>query len=410
MGKLSVTNQFDGGSNGGDGPAVVEGDPIHDVSGTLRDYDEGGAVANLSITTEGILPAVTTMSDAEGNYMLQDVPAASAFFVTVAGVGGGYRRTINPTVTVLDADVAADLMVVTEAYANRLYNSTGEEPAPNTSLVIADLRKPDGSALIGVPAAAISLQNGAGDPVGVGPFFIGPIGNEIAIGQTETTADLTGRARIVYFDVPTGMNTLTIAAAAPEPMPGADAGPLDAGLLIDAPLIDAPLIDAPLIDALPGVDGGAGGGAMAAATATVVTSDGGATLVTVGSVGGGGGGMGTGGGDGTGGGSVPLNPTFGTHVYPILQSVANGGAGCGGCHKPGGVAGGVIIYTDGPEAVHARITNGDRIVNLADPAASLLLSKPLYEQPPNHPNAIFLTTQDVRYRTILSWIAGGAPL
>ena len=47
---------------------------------------------------------------------------------------------------------------------------------------------------------------------------------------------------------------------------------------------------------------------------------------------------------------------------------------------------------------------------LATPATSMLLTKPLYEDPPNHPNATFLDVSDPDYIVILQWIEQGAAL
>ena len=46
----------------------------------------------------------------------------------------------------------------------------------------------------------------------------------------------------------------------------------------------------------------------------------------------------------------------------------------------------------------------------ATPADSLLLTKPLYDDPPNHPNATFLDMNDPDYIVFLQWITQGAPL
>ena len=59
--------------------------------------------------------------------------------------------------------------------------------------------------------------------------------------------------------------------------------------------------------------------------------------------------------------------------------------------------------------VHAAILGRLGVVDLVTPANSLLLAKPLYETPPNHPNATFANDQDPSYQSWMAWIAAGAP-
>jgi hypothetical protein len=103
-------------------------------------------------------------------------------------------------------------------------------------------------------------------------------------------------------------------------------------------------------------------------------------------------------------------PTFATNVYPLLQKGALGGLGCANCHTAGGLM--PALQFDLPAAdTLAAILGRPGVVDPANPALSLLLTKPLYEQPPalqNHPNATFANDLDPNYRIILAWITGGA--
>ncbi|HLL25702.1 MAG TPA: hypothetical protein VK427_26375, partial [Kofleriaceae bacterium] len=47
-------------------------------------------------------------------------------------------------------------------------------------------------------------------------------------------------------------------------------------------------------------------------------------------------------------------------------------------------------------------------VNTTTPAASLILTKPLREEPPNHQTATFQNAQDPDYLKLLVWISEGA--
>lgn len=109
----------------------------------------------------------------------------------------------------------------------------------------------------------------------------------------------------------------------------------------------------------------------------------------------------------------PLPPDelidFTTHVYPIIVK-----EGCAACHAVGGAAAVTGLYMTGtPYEVYNALKNdpirGPVRVNLEYPAQSYVLTKPLYEEPPNHPNAAFPSTDYPDYLTILHWIQQGAP-
>jgi len=117
----------------------------------------------------------------------------------------------------------------------------------------------------------------------------------------------------------------------------------------------------------------------------------------------------------TGGGDDDMTPppgarTFTTDIYPRLKRASLGGLGCANCHTAGGVA--AILQFDLPvaEAHAAILARPGVIAPPATAALSLLLTKPLYEDPPNHPNATFLTALDPDYLIIMEWISQGAPL
>ena len=69
-----------------------------------------------------------------------------------------------------------------------------------------------------------------------------------------------------------------------------------------------------------------------------------------------------------------------------------------------------LRYDDLAATVHATLLARPGVINVASPIDSLLLSKPMYEVPPNHPNATWLDDQNPSYQTVLLWITAGAPL
>ena len=109
---------------------------------------------------------------------------------------------------------------------------------------------------------------------------------------------------------------------------------------------------------------------------------------------------------------IPLeNIDFDNQVYPLFAPVDQGGLGCQGCHtNQGGAvpAGGMNLYTADAAYASLDYNNYPNRVNVNDPAASLLLTKPLYEVgQQNHPIFAFASEYDVGYQIILKWIEEG---
>lgn len=116
-------------------------------------------------------------------------------------------------------------------------------------------------------------------------------------------------------------------------------------------------------------------------------------------------------GDGPGvGGSPTPTPTgtpapqsFAADITPIFT---NRGCAGSGCHRPPTNGGGLRLNQSAAQIYDAVAQR----CNTADPPASLLLLKPLFEAAPNHTGGnIFLTNADPDYQKILRWITDGAP-
>jgi len=96
---------------------------------------------------------------------------------------------------------------------------------------------------------------------------------------------------------------------------------------------------------------------------------------------------------------------FPTEIMPIFAKYA-----CASCHAAGYSAAGTGLYFNvNPETVYYTLKSKATVVNIANPAASYLLTKPLLEDPANHPNASFEDTYNPDYVKILQWIESGAP-
>ncbi|MFZ9889545.1 MAG: DUF4215 domain-containing protein, partial [Myxococcota bacterium] len=101
---------------------------------------------------------------------------------------------------------------------------------------------------------------------------------------------------------------------------------------------------------------------------------------------------------------------FDLDVYPLFTQY-----GCNVCHRQGGPGATVLRLDEQPDAVHASLTSPSTTCGAAaykscvnEPERSLLLTMPLLEDPPNHPNASFADTNNPGYVTIKTWIEQGA--
>ncbi|HEY4243041.1 MAG TPA: carboxypeptidase-like regulatory domain-containing protein [Kofleriaceae bacterium] len=336
-------------SGGDDGP-VVDAAPIgQTVSGTTYDYFTPAMPASAAtITTDGLDPPVQATTSATGNYALDGVPPGSVVYLTATLTD--FRPTRNDATTIAAADVTQDLFILKETDVTAQYTAVTLTPTAGTAVLAIELLDDQGAPLSGIAASAITLTDGGGAPAAGthGPYFIG------ASGSLDPAATMSavygGHSRAMILDAPPGPYTLTVTFPASM------------------------------------------GGVNTSTTPVTFIADG-ATLAASG---------------GTTSGSGSATPTFATDIYPKLQSIANGGLGCGDCHTAGGLAGSVIQYDTGATTTLTAI-DAAGVLDLANPAASLFLTKPLYEPPPyNHPNATFLSTADPNYQLFLRWIQQGA--
>ena len=350
-----------GGDDGVDAGDDVDAPPeqvLLSVSGRTVDYFTGTPLDNVALTTEGMTPASSDSSGADGSYELR-VPPGSVFFA--AASRANYRPTRSAPIRVTDQSIMmTELTVVSLNDSRRQYTSLGLTPTAGRAVVFGLLVRYNGTPLEGVPLADITLVDAQQAPVGLGPYFFGANGDLVSNATLAVSTAFGGKARVGFLDVPPGSYTLEVKYTA---------------------------------------GGGGGGGTPQIRTYEIpveAVADG-ATLAM------------------TGGGDDDMTPpagarTFTADVHPRLQKAANGGLGCANCHTAGGIAA-IPQFDLSVAEAHAAIIARLGVVNPpATAATSLLLTKPLYEDPPNHPNATFLTTLDPDYVIIMEWIQQGAPL
>ncbi|MDQ3369094.1 MAG: hypothetical protein M3680_27025 [Myxococcota bacterium] len=331
------------------GPGDPGPEVVHKVSGkTLDFFVPATPLPESTVTTDGIAAVQMATSATDGSYEL-DVPTASTLYLLVTRPS--YRPTRNLATSVRDEAVVQNVYVMSFADVNRQYASDGKPVTAGKAFLAAELEDATGQPLVGVTKAAIELTDLADQPVPgvIGPHFFGTQGDiDPALTLSQTSA---GTSRVAFLDVPPG--TFRFKVTYPDGVGGTTTS---------------------VVEVTASPDG------------AVVTAAGGPIP-----------------------GAAVIDPTFATDVYPRLQTAANGGLGCANCHTANGSAGGVLVLDGGATAALAAITAAAAI-DLAAPAASLLLTKPLYEPTPpqNHPNASFLDANDPDYKLILRWITGGA--
>jgi hypothetical protein len=350
VGDPPPTTDVDAAGDSDAGTDAAPVDPSVRVTGKAKDYFTAAPLSTVALESEGMEPALSATSDGAGDFASETVAPGSVFYLIANRTA--YRPTRGEPVRVEDLAVVADQTVVSVADARRQYTSLGLPLVAGKAVVFAELLRRNGTPLIDVPVADVKIVDMLGAVVGSGAFVFGPNGDLVSNATLAVTTAVGGRSRVGFLDVPPGSYTLEVTYATGG---------------------GAPMTDRVRVDAL--ADG--------------------ASLVRTGEGGGMGGGMGA--------------RTFTTDVFPRLQTAANGGLACANCHTTGGLA--AILPFDGPiQATYDAIMARPGVVVTATPETSLLLTKPLYEDPPNHPNATFLDVNDPDYLVFLAWITQGASL
>jgi hypothetical protein len=361
------------GGGGGADAGAEDPDPDPDptpltLSGAVLDYAEavsnsiGDPLQGATLATEGVDPPLLATAGPEGAFVLGELPPGSVFYVDAApGVLPGYRPTRNAMLTIQEDPITHDLYLVSQAHAQQHYASVGPElviEELGTAVVIVEMRRNNGEPFVGVPLEDVTLTDALGQPVpGVaGPYFIG--GGNVMDPAILTSTLAFGTVRVGFLNVPPGDHKFNLDYLTNQ-------------------------------------------GEPRTLVADVMTIASGATLSAVG-------GQGEP-GDGGGGGGEGQSLSFTGDIYPDLQRASQGGLACATCHTAGGSM--PLLQFDLPAAdVHAAILARPGVIDLLDPAASLFLTKPLYETPPNHPNATFANELDPYYMKWMLWIEQGAPL
>lgn len=313
------------------------------LSGQVRHLGPGTPVPGATLNTFGVAPAGAATADAQGNYSM-DVAPAGVFWLSAYDQGGIATMSL---VTMPAGDATKNVYVLGRPAFDALAAAYGKTQQPGCGAVLASLKDTNGAPLSGVSGVSLYGQVDA-----EGPYFLAADGTGQA-GLTATSAS----GQVAFFNVCNPQSQLI------NPNTTVQVRVAQTGYT--APYVDVQMLPA--------------GVSLADVAVTV--------------------------------GDVPVEPDpepidFATEIVPVF----NRGA-CAACHRTGGPAeNSGLLFDQAPAALWQDLMEeGSYRVNLADPDASLVLSKPLLEEPPNHPNAAFLSTAAPDYVLVRRWIEQGAP-
>jgi hypothetical protein len=280
-------------------------------------------------------------------YFLGGVPLESTFNLLV-GSPPDYRDTYASAITVIDESLE-DVVVaaVSDGYLADLGAGFGIEAA-GLSAVLVQATDAAGAPRAGVPAAAF-VASGAGS----GPFFL-----DAELHAAPALTETSESGWVVFFDLEPGL----VEVVAPEA----------SGYAVEMPR--SPTSD----------------GMVTLAAAVVRDPE-----------------------EAEDDAARPTDVSFETDVKPIFLRRR-----CDACHSGNGVGKqlGGLQLDGGSDKVYKELTvetptNLGSRVDLADPAASLILTMPSAEDPADdHPNITFASDRDPDYVTLLVWIEEGAKL
>jgi hypothetical protein len=195
------SGQPDAGGGGGDAPPGLAA-----LSGTAVDYFSGDPLPGIALATVGLTPELASTSDANGDYSFDQVPTGVVFEVR-AQADQFYRPTLNPRVRYDGDPLVANVALISIIDAQRQHATVGLPVEPNTSILVGELLKGDGTPRDGVLAGSIQLLDALGEPVGQGPYFFGVFDVDPLLQQSVIHQN---RARFAYLNVPPGSHTLNV--------------------------------------------------------------------------------------------------------------------------------------------------------------------------------------------------------
>jgi mono/diheme cytochrome c family protein len=318
------------------------------LGGSVKNYLTGEYVAQTTVTLLGGNPEITGTADATGNYAIAEVPLGSIFWIKASKEGYAYTYDYLDA-TQPAASLTKNLYIVSQTSLDGLATAFGKTQNPSCGVIMATAKNAND-----IPQAGVTDPTLGAAVTAEGPYYLNAT-NGADVDAEETSA--TGK--MVWFNV------------------------CDAGTLAVTAGKQASIVP--------------NQGPYVGVAKSFNVYPGGVTVVNFRV-------------EPANGYVPPPDPVpeviidFPTEIMPIFAQFQ-----CSSCHAQGGQAGGTGLYFNvDPEAVYYTLKNDTQIVNIAYPAQSYLLTKPLYEEPPNHPNASW-ELDDPTYTKLLDWVEQGAP-
>ena len=198
----SFTPQELTSDGGGGGDAEVIGGSRR-VTGSVIDFQSGGPLANATITTSGLGPAVTVT--VTGNeFTLEGVPNNSTFQL-LASVGASHRATFGPAVTVDETDVSGIVIpVVSEAFLAGAASEFQLQPRSTHGILITQIVDEAAQPQANIPDTAFDTPS----PVD-GPHFFN---QNLLPDRNARSSSSSGWS--MFIDVPPGTFELAAASGA----------------------------------------------------------------------------------------------------------------------------------------------------------------------------------------------------
>jgi len=328
-----------------DGTPGPIGDANTAVSGVVKNLFTGEPVSGATVTATGLVAPIETTGDATTGAYAFDIPIGSVFWAKT------YKTDYYYTYDYVDLSQAAaayekNLYILSKATIDAIATAHGKVQNPSCAMIIANVKNQANQYQANVDGVTL-----AAGVTYEGPYYLNAT-NGADVGRTYTSES----GRIIWFNVcDTGALNVTNGKTTLVTPAGTYYGPAKSASLYQ----------------------------------------GGVTLVNLTVQ------------QGTPPPPPPLEVIidFPTEIMPIFAKYA-----CASCHAEGYSAAGTGLYfNENPETVYYRLYSDPQVVNIANPAASYLLTKPLLEDPANHPNASFEDTYNPDYVKILQWIESGAP-
>jgi hypothetical protein len=184
------------------------------MTGDVRDYFTAGPIESAIVRTEGLVPELSTTSDAAGRFVLLGQSAGIETRLTVIHTDVFAPTTTGPF-SVASATLTLRAFAVSHADLQRQYTVLGLTRTRGSTVVIVHLLDANLGPLELVPASDVVLGDAEGRPVGDGPYFFGPSGDVEPREVLSVSRAFNGTARAGFLNVPGGDSTVQLTALLP---------------------------------------------------------------------------------------------------------------------------------------------------------------------------------------------------